>query len=140
MGRGWWFDRIKSLKDLLLLPLRFLLRRVLEVVLVTNILLAMFQQWIIPSVKNSFQAFADLDLAKCTERLLKLSVREMGETYVEEFWAREILLFKSFVESNILSSSHPRRADPQPHPVAELVLPDVPLLPQHHGGAPEVRR
>lgn len=37
---------------------RFLLRRMLEVMAITNVLLAMFQQWIIPSVKNSFQAFS----------------------------------------------------------------------------------
>ncbi|XP_069191146.1 diacylglycerol O-acyltransferase 1 isoform X2 [Procambarus clarkii] len=54
--------------------IRFLLRRMLEVIVITNILLAMFQQWIIPSVKNSFQAFSDLDYVRCTERLLKLAI------------------------------------------------------------------
>lgn len=53
---------------------RFLLRRMLEVVVITNIILAMFQQWMIPSVKNSFQAFSDLDYLRCTERLLKLAI------------------------------------------------------------------
>ncbi|XP_042231643.1 diacylglycerol O-acyltransferase 1-like isoform X2 [Homarus americanus] len=53
---------------------RFLLRRMLEVILITNILLAMFQQWIIPSVKNSFKAFSDLDFMRCAERLLKLAI------------------------------------------------------------------
>ncbi|KAK4322983.1 hypothetical protein Pmani_006290 [Petrolisthes manimaculis] len=53
---------------------RFLLRRMLEVIVITNIILAMFQQWIIPSVKNSFQAFSDMDFIRCAERLLKLSI------------------------------------------------------------------
>lgn len=53
---------------------RFLLRRMLEVVVISNIILAMFQQWMIPSVKNSFQAFSDLDYLRCTERLLKLAI------------------------------------------------------------------
>ncbi|XP_050699895.1 diacylglycerol O-acyltransferase 1-like [Eriocheir sinensis] len=53
---------------------RFLLRRMLEVVVISNIILAMFQQWMIPSVKNSFQAFSDLDFIRCTERLLKLAI------------------------------------------------------------------
>ncbi|XP_071527892.1 diacylglycerol O-acyltransferase 1 isoform X2 [Panulirus ornatus] len=53
---------------------RFLLRRMLEVIVISNILMAMFQQWIIPSVKNSFQAFSDLDFMRCAERLLKLAI------------------------------------------------------------------
>ncbi|XP_066980807.1 diacylglycerol O-acyltransferase 1 isoform X1 [Macrobrachium rosenbergii] len=53
---------------------RFLLRRILEVMIISNILMAMFQQWIIPSVKNSFQAFSDMDYMRCTERLLKLAI------------------------------------------------------------------
>ncbi|XP_047485771.1 diacylglycerol O-acyltransferase 1-like isoform X1 [Penaeus chinensis] len=53
---------------------RFLLRRILEVAAISNILLAMFQQWIIPSVRNSFQAFSDLDFIRCAERLLKLAI------------------------------------------------------------------
>ncbi|XP_053646253.1 diacylglycerol O-acyltransferase 1 [Cherax quadricarinatus] len=54
--------------------IRFLLRRMLEVIVISNILLAMFQQWIIPSVKNSFKAFSDLDYMRCAERLLKLAI------------------------------------------------------------------
>ncbi|XP_076055832.1 diacylglycerol O-acyltransferase isoform X2 [Oratosquilla oratoria] len=53
---------------------RFLLRRILEMIVLSNILMGLFQQWIIPSVRNSFQTFEDLDFVKCSERLLKLSV------------------------------------------------------------------
>ncbi|XP_068219490.1 diacylglycerol O-acyltransferase 1 [Palaemon carinicauda] len=53
---------------------RFLLRRILEVIAISNIIMAMFQQWIIPSVKNSFQPFSDMDYMRCTERLLKLAI------------------------------------------------------------------
>lgn len=53
---------------------RFLLRRILEMVVLSNIAIAMFQQWIIPSVRNSFQPFSDMDYMRCAERLLKLAI------------------------------------------------------------------
>lgn len=54
---------------------RFLLKRLLEVVIGANVILCLFQQWIIPSVKNSLIPFSNMDIAKATERLLKLAVR-----------------------------------------------------------------
>lgn len=53
---------------------RFLLKRILEVVIGLNVVLALFQQWMIPSVQNSLVPFSNLDLAKAAERLLKLAV------------------------------------------------------------------
>ncbi|KAL7639769.1 UNVERIFIED_CONTAM: hypothetical protein RMT77_009179 [Armadillidium vulgare] len=53
---------------------RFLLRRILELFILFNILLGLFQQWIIPSVKNSFKPFAEMNYMKCTERILKLAI------------------------------------------------------------------
>lgn len=53
---------------------RFLLKRLLEVVIGANVILCLFQQWIIPSVKNSLIPFSNMDIAKATERLLKLAV------------------------------------------------------------------
>jgi len=52
----------------------FLARRALEVVLLSNLLLALFQQWIIPSVRNSMKPFSEMDYIRTWERLLKLSV------------------------------------------------------------------
>lgn len=53
---------------------RFLLKRLLEVILLGNVVLALFQQWMIPSVRNSLIPFSNMDVAKATERLLKLAV------------------------------------------------------------------
>lgn len=54
---------------------RFLLKRILEVVIGANVVLALFQQWMIPSVRNSLIPFSNMDVAKATERLLKLAVK-----------------------------------------------------------------
>lgn len=53
---------------------RFLLKRVLEVVFGVNVVMALFQQWIIPSVRNSLIPFSNMDVGLATERLLKLAV------------------------------------------------------------------
>ncbi|XP_013188842.1 diacylglycerol O-acyltransferase 1 isoform X2 [Amyelois transitella] len=53
---------------------RFLLKRLLEVVFGVNLILALFQQWMIPSVTNSVDPFSHMEPMKITERLLKLAV------------------------------------------------------------------
>lgn len=53
---------------------RFLLKRILEVVIGINVILGLFQQWMIPAVRNSLIPFSNMDVAKATERLLKLAV------------------------------------------------------------------
>ncbi|CAG9784403.1 unnamed protein product [Diatraea saccharalis] len=53
---------------------RFLVKRLLEVIFGVHLVLALFQQWMIPSVTNSVDPFTDMDPIKITERLLKLSV------------------------------------------------------------------
>ncbi|TMW49839.1 hypothetical protein DOY81_005079 [Sarcophaga bullata] len=53
---------------------RFLLKRVLEVVFGVNVVMALFQQWIIPSVRNSLIPFSNMDVGLATERLLKLAL------------------------------------------------------------------
>lgn len=53
---------------------RFLIKRILEVVVGINIVMALFQQWMIPSVKNSLIPFSNMEFTKATERLLKLAV------------------------------------------------------------------
>ena len=52
----------------------FLIRRALEVIVGLNLLMAIVQQYIIPSVVNSLMSFAMLDVNKASERLLKLAV------------------------------------------------------------------
>lgn len=54
--------------------IRFLIKRLLEVIIGVNIVMALFQQWMIPSVKNSLVPFSSMNLAKMLERLLKLAV------------------------------------------------------------------
>lgn len=53
---------------------RFLLKRLFEVIALCQVLMSLFQQWIIPSVKNSLIPFSNMDVARATERLLKLSI------------------------------------------------------------------
>ncbi|XP_037068050.1 diacylglycerol O-acyltransferase 1-like [Pollicipes pollicipes] len=52
----------------------FLLRRVLELIVGLNMQVALFQQWIIPSVRNSLEPFSRMDLTHSLERLLKLAI------------------------------------------------------------------
>lgn len=53
---------------------RFLLKRLVEVIVLVNVIMGLFQQWMIPSVRNSLIPFSNMDVAKTTERLLKLAV------------------------------------------------------------------
>ncbi|XP_065164907.1 diacylglycerol O-acyltransferase 1 [Atheta coriaria] len=53
---------------------RFLLKRLLEVAIGIQMMLVIVQQYIIPSVKNSLIPFSNMDIAKATERLLKLAL------------------------------------------------------------------
>ena len=53
---------------------RFVVRRLLEVIIGWNVVLGLFQQWMIPSVRNSLVPFSNMDVARATERMLKLAV------------------------------------------------------------------
>ncbi|XP_077284254.1 diacylglycerol O-acyltransferase isoform X2 [Arctopsyche grandis] len=53
---------------------RFLVKRILEVFLGIHLIMALFQQWMIPSVQNSLIPFTKMDYMHLTERLLKLAI------------------------------------------------------------------
>ncbi|XP_019874244.1 diacylglycerol O-acyltransferase 1 [Aethina tumida] len=53
---------------------RFLMKRIIEVVLGIQLILCVIQQYMIPSVKNSLIPFSNMDVTKATERLLKLAM------------------------------------------------------------------
>lgn len=53
---------------------RFLLKRIIEVVLGIQLIFAVMQQYMVPSVKNSLIPFSNMDVTKATERLLKLAI------------------------------------------------------------------
>ncbi|CAG7824121.1 unnamed protein product [Allacma fusca] len=53
---------------------RFLLKRILEFVFGLQLVIALIQQWIIPTVKNSIIPFSNMDVVKVQERLLKLAI------------------------------------------------------------------
>lgn len=57
---------------------RFLLKRILEVVLGIQLILAVMQQYMVPCVKNSLIPFSNMDITKASERLLKLAVRNLN--------------------------------------------------------------
>lgn len=52
----------------------FIIRRAAEFVGFGILAVALCQQWVIPLVKNSMGTFADMDIFKCIERVLKLAV------------------------------------------------------------------
>ncbi|ELT88627.1 hypothetical protein CAPTEDRAFT_183593 [Capitella teleta] len=53
---------------------RFLLKRLIEMVFLSGLMLALIQQWIIPIVQNSTILLQRADLGRILERLLKLAV------------------------------------------------------------------
>lgn len=53
---------------------RFLLKRIFEVLVGTQLILCVLQQYMIPSVKNSLIPFSNMDITLASERLLKLAV------------------------------------------------------------------
>ncbi|XP_043506500.1 diacylglycerol O-acyltransferase 1 isoform X3 [Frieseomelitta varia] len=53
---------------------RFLIKRILEVVVGMQVVMSLFQQWMVPCVKNSLVPFSNMDVAKASERLLKLAI------------------------------------------------------------------
>ncbi|KAK0161030.1 hypothetical protein PV327_009548 [Microctonus hyperodae] len=53
---------------------RFLMKRIFEVFVGCQVIMSLCQQWMIPSVKNSLIPFTNMDVAKASERLLKLAI------------------------------------------------------------------
>ncbi|KAM6148279.1 diacylglycerol O-acyltransferase 1 [Rhynchocyon petersi] len=53
---------------------RFLLRRLLELLFLTQLQVGLIQQWMVPTIQNSMKPFKDMDYSRIIERLLKLAV------------------------------------------------------------------
>lgn len=53
---------------------RFLLRRILEMLFFTQLLVGLIQQWMVPTIQNSMKPFKDMDYSRIIERLLKLAI------------------------------------------------------------------
>ncbi|XP_047515414.1 diacylglycerol O-acyltransferase 1 isoform X1 [Pieris napi] len=53
---------------------RFLIKRIVEVIFGMNLVMALFQQWMIPAVTNALDPFSQMDYVRITERLLKLAI------------------------------------------------------------------
>ncbi|XP_057387852.1 diacylglycerol O-acyltransferase 1 isoform X2 [Balaenoptera acutorostrata] len=53
---------------------RFLLRRLLEMLFLTQLMVGLIQQWMVPTIQNSMKPFKDMDYSRIIERLLKLAV------------------------------------------------------------------
>lgn len=59
-----------------------------------NVVMALFQQWMIPSVRNSLTPFTNMDIAKATERLLKLAVSFSGwDSFIQLIFNHLCLVF-----------------------------------------------
>lgn len=52
----------------------FLLRRLVEMLFFTQLLVALTQQWMIPIIQSSMKPLEDMDLSRMIERLLRLAV------------------------------------------------------------------
>ncbi|CAD5223445.1 unnamed protein product [Bursaphelenchus okinawaensis] len=53
---------------------RFLVKRVVEFITFSFIIVALCQQWVMPLVKNSIGPFSEMDFKRCLERVLKLAI------------------------------------------------------------------
>ncbi|KAL5022706.1 hypothetical protein ScPMuIL_001861 [Solemya velum] len=53
---------------------RFLIKRLLEIVFLSQLMLGLIQQWMIPTISNSMKPLADMDVKRVLERLLKLAI------------------------------------------------------------------
>ncbi|KAK7886365.1 hypothetical protein WMY93_025986 [Mugilogobius chulae] len=52
----------------------FLIRRLLEMLFFTQLLVALTQQWMVPIIQSSMKPLEDMDLSRMMERLLRLAV------------------------------------------------------------------
>ncbi|XP_067934276.1 diacylglycerol O-acyltransferase 1-like isoform X1 [Watersipora subatra] len=53
---------------------RFLIKRLLEMVILSQVLLGLLQQWMFPTINNSMKPFHNSDYLSSMERLLKLAI------------------------------------------------------------------
>lgn len=53
---------------------RFLLKRIIEMMVLAQLMTGLVQQWIIPTVNNSLKPLTDMEIPLVIERLLKLSI------------------------------------------------------------------
>ncbi|XP_054719754.1 diacylglycerol O-acyltransferase 1-like [Uloborus diversus] len=53
---------------------RFLVKRLLEMLFLLQLILCLFQQWMVPTINNSLKPLQDMDYSRMLERLLKLAV------------------------------------------------------------------
>lgn len=130
---------------------RFLIKRVLEVMVGINILMALFQQWMIPSVKNSLVPFSNMEFTKATERLLKLAVSSLSkfefkfQNFAQLFLdSKSLHLAVRFLLNVPLVLQPVRRDSPLRRPQLLLWLVELKerrrvLADMEHAGAPMVR-
>ncbi|XP_046842358.1 diacylglycerol O-acyltransferase 1-like isoform X2 [Xenia sp. Carnegie-2017] len=62
------FPRTKRIR------IRFLLRRTAEFLFLIGVILAIIQQWMIPTITNSLKPFREMDYPRVVERIMKLAV------------------------------------------------------------------
>ncbi|CAD5110875.1 DgyrCDS240 [Dimorphilus gyrociliatus] len=53
---------------------RFLIKRILEMLFLSHLMLCLIQQWIIPTVNNALIPFKKMEISNVVERLLKLAI------------------------------------------------------------------
>ncbi|CAI5451499.1 unnamed protein product [Caenorhabditis angaria] len=52
----------------------FLIKRTVELIFLSFLILALVQQWVVPTVKNSLKPLSEMEVSRCVERLLKLAI------------------------------------------------------------------
>ncbi|KAL3117116.1 hypothetical protein niasHT_007519 [Heterodera trifolii] len=53
---------------------RFIVKRIVELIGFSFVIVSLSQQWVMPLVKNSLAPFSDMDVKRCVERVLKLAI------------------------------------------------------------------
>ncbi|XP_054164354.1 diacylglycerol O-acyltransferase 1-like [Oppia nitens] len=53
---------------------RFLIKRILEILFLLQLNLGLIQQWMVPTISNSFKPLQEMNFTKMLERLLKLAI------------------------------------------------------------------
>jgi len=64
----------------------FLLKRICEVVVLSQVMLALVQQWIYPTVVNALQPFNQMDITRMAERIMKLAIPNLCIWLIFFYW------------------------------------------------------
>ncbi|KAI9540028.1 hypothetical protein NQZ68_001962 [Dissostichus eleginoides] len=84
--------------------IRFLMRRLFEMLFFMQLLVGLIQQWMVPTIQNSMKPFQEMDFSRMVERLLKHFYKPMLRKGVNKFLARTaVFLMSAFFHEYLVS-------------------------------------